>query len=141
MLAGASAAVLVAVLATPLAAGAAPQPTASVAAGSITYDVPPQPADHGRLAQGWGLFATISGRSMDIGARDFQWSDDPAVQPHDVEAGYGWRRGAATALIGYEEHDFGPKPDASMTPALKDTETHHIGGSGVLGLSLVLHAP
>ena len=117
----------------PIVAGAAPQP--------VTYDVPPQPADHAQLPQGWGLFATISGRSMDIGARDFQWSDDHSVQPHDVEAGYGWRKGAATAVIGYEEHDFGPKYEAPNSPNLNDPDAHRVGGSGVLGLSLVLHAP
>ena len=114
------------------AAHADPAPT--------TYDVT-QPTDHGHLSQGWGLFATLSGRSMDIGARDFQWSDDPSVQPHDVEAGYGWRRGATTAVIGYEEHDFGPKYDAASVRDVKDPDAHHVGGSGVLGLSLVLHAP
>jgi hypothetical protein len=123
---------LAALAALPIGAHAAPQP--------VTYDVP-QPAEHARLAQGWGLFATISGRSMDIGERDFQWSDDPSVQARDVEAGYGWRKGAATAVIGYEEHDFGPKYQAETSPGLKDPDAHRIGGGGVLGLSLVLHAP
>jgi hypothetical protein len=117
----------------PILARAAPQP--------VTYDVPPQPAGHAPMPQGWGLFATMSGRSMDIGSRDFQWSEDRSVQPHDVEAGYGWRKGAATAVIGYEEHDFGPKYEAPNSPALNDPDAHRVGGSGVLGLSLVLHAP
>jgi hypothetical protein len=119
--------------ALPLAARADPQP--------VTYDVPAQPADHGHLSQGWGLFATLGGQSMDIGARDFQWSEDPTVQPHDVEAGYGWRRGATTAVIGYEEHDFGPKYDAASVRDMKDPDAHRVSSSGVLGLSLILHAP
>jgi hypothetical protein len=123
---------LAALAAAPLGARAAPQP--------ITYDVP-QPADHARLSQGWGLFATMNGRSTDIGARDMQWSDDPGVQPHDVEAGYGWRKGAATAVFGYDEHDFGPKYDAASVRDMKDPDAPRVGDSGVLGLSLVLHAP
>ncbi len=123
---------LAALAAAPLTVRAAPQP--------VTYAVP-QPTDHARLSQGWGLFATMNGRSTDIGARSLQWSDDPGVQPHDVEAGYGWRKGAATAVIGYDEHDFGPKYDAASVPDVKDPDAHRRGDSGVLGLSLVLHAP
>jgi hypothetical protein len=123
----------------PRAANAPPAPGAGRSASPVTYDVAPRPIDQGRLSQGWGLFATLSGRSMDVGARDFQWSEDRSVQPHDVEAGYGWRRGAATAMLGYEQHDFGPQPGAAYAPDLKDTDAHRIGGSGVLGLSLVLH--
>ena len=119
--------------AVPLAVRAAPQP--------VTYDVP-QPAEHARLSQGWGLFATLNGRSTDVGAHDLQWADDPGVQPHDVEAGYGWRKGAATAVIGYDEHYFGPKYDAASVPDVRDPDAHRVGGAGgVLGLSLVLHAP
>lgn len=123
---------LAALAAAPLTLRAAPQP--------VTYDVP-QPTDHVRLSQGWGLFATMNGRSTDIGARDLQWSDDPGVQPHDIEAGYGWRKGAATAVIGYDEHDFGPKYDAASVRDVRDPDAHRMNGSGVLGLSLVLHAP
>jgi hypothetical protein len=119
----------VAALAAPVA-HADPQP--------VTYDVT-QPTEHGRLSQGWGLFATMSGRSMDIGARDFQWSDDHSVQPHDVEAGYGWRKGAATAVLGYEDHDFG-RTEVATAQERQDRDVHRFSsGSGVLGLSLVLH--
>ena len=112
---------------------AAPQPA--------TYNVP-APSETSHLSQGWGLFATLNGRSTDVGAHDLQWADDPGVQPHDVEAGYGWRKGAATAVIGYDEHDFGPKYDAASVPDVRDPDAHRISGSGgVLGLSLVLHAP
>lgn len=111
---------------------AAPQPA--------TYNVP-APSETSHLSQGWGLFATISGRSTDLDSLHLQWSDDPRVHGHDVEAGYGWRKGATTAVIGYEEHDYGPKYDAASVRNGLDPGARRIGGSGVLGLSLVLHAP
>lgn len=121
-----------ALAATAAAVRAAPQP--------VTYDVA-APSESAHLSQGWGLFATISGRSTDLDSLHLQWSDDPRVQGHDVEAGYGWRQGATTAVIGYEEHDYGPKYDAPPLRNDLDPDAHRIGSSGVLGLSLVLHAP
>ena len=120
-----------ALAACPLAARAAPP-----AADPVTYDVP-QPTAHGRLAEGWGVFATLKGRSMDLDSHD--WSDDPRVQAHDVEAGYGWRSGGATAVIGYEAHDFGPKAPTTAQER-QDRDVHRFRDSGVLGFSLVLHA-
>ena len=128
---------VLAALGAPLAARAEPP---APAAHPVTYDVP-APSDPAHLSQGWGLFATMSGRSTDIGIHDLQWADDPSVQRHDVEAGYGWRRGTATAVIGYEDHDFGPKYDAASVPDAPDPGRRKMGDSGVLGLSLVLHAP
>lgn len=127
------------------ALAAAPLVVASAAAWAtpqqpVTYSVPP-PTEGSHLSQGWGLFATISGRSTDLDSLHLQWSDDPRVQRHDVEAGYGWREGSATALIGYEQHDFGPKYDAVSVPGPREPDSHRVGGSGVLGLSVVLHAP
>jgi hypothetical protein len=120
---------------TPVCGWTAPQP----AAGAVTYDVQQPPAEHGSMPQGWGLFATLDGRSTDLGARDLQWSDDPHVQAHDVEAGYGWRSGAATAVIGYEDHDFG-RAEQATAQERQDRDVHRFsGGSGVLGFSLVLH--
>ena len=136
-----TAALTVAPLCIPACAQAAPQtlPVASpAAASSVTYDVP-APSAHGTMPQGWGMFATLNGRSTDLAARDFQWADDPRVQAHDVEAGYGWRNGAATAVIGYEDHDFGRTEDATAQER-QDRDVHRFSsGSGVLGLSLVLH--
>jgi hypothetical protein len=132
---------LAAVAALPTLVHANPEAPAGAASSTVTYDVAPQPAGHGRLSQGWGLFATLSGRSMDIGARDFQWSEDPSVQRHDVEAGYGWRSGRTTAVIGYEDHDFG-QTEQTTAQERQDRNVHRFnGGSGVLGLSLVLHGP
>ena len=70
------------------------------------YAVNP-PASHGYIPDGWAMRATLQGRSMDLQSRD--WTSDPHVQPHDVEAGWGWREGRTSALIGYEAHDFGPR--------------------------------
>lgn len=133
------AALAAAPICVPVVARAAPQtPVASPAASTVTYDVP-APTQHGTMPQGWGMFATLNGRSTDLGARDFQWADDRRVQAHDVEAGYGWRSGAATAVIGYEDHDFGRTEDATAQER-QDRDVHRFsGGSGVLGLSLVLH--
>jgi hypothetical protein len=129
----------VALAALPTLGYADPAPaTTAVAPSAITYSVPP-PSEHGTMPQGWGMFATLNGRSTDLGARDFQWSDDPHVQAHDVEAGYGWRSGSATAVIGYEDHDFG-RSEAATAQERQDRDVHRFGGgSGVLGLSLVLH--
>jgi hypothetical protein len=125
-----------ALTAVPLAARAEPR-SADAAQTPVTYAVP-QPGGHARPGEGWGLYATMSGRSMDLGDRDFEWSEDPRVQPHDVEAGYGWRSGAASAVLGYQEHDFGPKY-ATTAQERQDLDVHRVRGSGVLGLSLVLH--
>ena len=97
------------------------------------------PVAHGYLSPGWGLYATMGGRSMDLQSRDM--SDDPHVQPRDIEAGYGWRDGRATALIGYDQHDFGPRTEQTLAPGERDpNEPPPVSSSGVLGFSLVLHA-
>ena len=75
------------------------------------------PSDHAdHLGSGWGLYATLHGRSMDLSSHS--WADDPRVQPRDVEAGYGFRSGLASALIGYDQHDYGPKRPARHRPRL-----------------------
>ncbi len=109
------------------------------------YAVTP-PASHGYIPDGWAMRATFKGRAMDLQSRD--WSEDPHVQPNDVEAGYGWREGRTTALIGYESHDFGSRP--AQTFGVSDRRTVRamerdpnlpppVTGAGVLGFSLVLH--
>jgi hypothetical protein len=129
---------LAAIAALPAVVHANPDAPAAPAARTVTYDVP-APSTHGTMPQGWGMFATLNGRSTDLGARDFQWSDDPHVQAHDVEAGYGWRSGSATAVIGYQDHDFG-RSEQTTAQERQDRDVHRFsGGSGVLGLSLVLH--
>ena len=96
------------------------------------------PAGHGYIPEGWGLRATFHGRAMDVSSRD--WSDDPHAQPRDIEAGWGWRDGRATALIGYESHDYGPKPQQTVARVARDpNQPAAISSPGVLGFSLVLH--
>jgi hypothetical protein len=126
--------VLAAIAATvPLAALAQPAPA--------VYDVP-APRSHARLPDGWGLSATVQGRTMDLGSRDDGWANDPRVQSRDIQAGYGWRGHAVSALVGYDQHDFGPTGQPAAGPAWRNANSSSpTGGAGVLGLSLVVHAP
>ena len=98
------------------------------------------PASHGSVPNdGWALRATLQGRSMDP-LESHDWAADPHVQPHDVEAGWGWRQGGATALIGYESHDFGPRRQRTARAMERDpNEPPPVSSPGVLGFSLVLH--
>ena len=106
---------------------------------ATSYAVNP-PASHGYIPEGWAMRATFKGRAMDLQSRD--WSADPHVQPNDVEAGYGWREGAATALIGYESHDFGPRETQTFGVSQRPTQRAlerdpnlppPVTGAGVLG--------
>jgi hypothetical protein len=102
-----------------------------------SYEVSP-PAPHGYVPDGWGMRASFKGRAMDLQSRD--WTEDPHVQPGDVEAGYGWRDGGAAALIGYEEHDYGPRPQADTRAIERNpNQPPPVNSSGVLGFSFVLH--
>jgi hypothetical protein len=114
-------------------------------AAPTAYAVNP-PASHGYIPEGWAMRATFKGRAMDLQSRD--WSADPHVQPNDVEAGYGWREGRTTALIGYESHDFGPRETQTFGVSQRPTQRAlerdpnlppPVTGAGVLGFSLVLH--
>jgi hypothetical protein len=96
------------------------------------------PASHGYIPDGWALRATFRGRAMDLASRD--WSDDPHAQPHDIEAGYGWRDGRTTALIGFEAHDYGPRPQQTARTLARDpNQPPSVDSAGVLGFSLVVH--
>jgi hypothetical protein len=103
---------------------------------ATSYPVDP-PASHGYIPEGWAMRATFKGRAMDLQSRD--WAEDPHVQPNDVEAGYGWRRGGAAAVIGYEEHDYGPRQSDTRAIERDPNEPPPVTSSGVLGFSLVLH--
>lgn len=63
------------------------------------------------VSSGWGLRATLDGRSMDLGARDFNWAEDTVAGSRDMEAGFGWRGANSDALFGYSRHEIGPAPD------------------------------
>jgi hypothetical protein len=138
--------VLLAAVFMPLAAqaGTVPDRTSSAAAPR-PYAVK-APSAHGYIPEGWAVRATFKGRAMDLQSRD--WSEDPHVQPNDVEAGYGWRAGRTSALIGYESHDFGPRESNNFGVSSRATARAlerdpnlppPVSGQGVLGFSLVLH--
>ena len=130
---------LVSALLMPAVAQAGPHPFAPPADRTepASYAVE-APAAHGHISSGWGLYATLRGRSMDLASRD--WAEDPRVQPRDVEAGYGWRDGKTTALIGYDQHDYGPKYQRMVSYTQRDpNEPPPVNSAGVLGFSLVLH--
>ena len=115
--------------AIPLIAQAQPQ--------DVTYAVS-APQSHGRLPDGWGLYATMQGRSMDAGSRT--WTNDPRASSHDVEAGYGWRSGGTSAVLGYDQHDYAPKYQAAIgRGGFRDPDAPPVpGDSGVLGLSFTV---
>jgi hypothetical protein len=125
---------LIAAMLWPAAAQA--QPT------DVTYDVP-APQSHGRLPDGWGLYATLQGRSMDLSSNDHSWAQDTRVQSHDVEAGYGWRSGSTSAVLGYDQHDYAPKYQTAIgRGGFRDPDAPPVpGDSGVLGLSFTVHGP
>ena len=130
---------IVAAVWLPIAAHADPTVVRPRADGPIqtSYAVGP-PASHGYIPQGWALRATFRGRAMDMDSRD--WAEDPHAQPNDIEAGYGWREGRTTALIGYEAHDYGPRPQQTARALERDpNEPPPVHSDGVLGFSLVLH--
>ena len=132
---------LVSALFLPLAAhaGSRIEPPAPDKAAEHTYPVA-APASHGHLPAGWGLYATMHGRSTELTGPQMDWAEDPTVQPRDIEAGYGWRDGRATALIGYESHDYGPKPQQTARALERDpNQPPPVDSAGVLGFSLVLH--
>ena len=122
-------------IACPLVAGA--QPT------DVTYDVPAPQSHSGHVSEGWGLYATMQGRSMDLGSHDYSWTQDPRVQSKDIEAGYGWRHGSTSAVIGYDQHNYAPKYQAAIgRGGFRDPDAPPVpGDSGVLGLSFTVHGP
>jgi hypothetical protein len=138
---------LLAALALPAAARAEPlklpdpaitPPPAPGWTDTVPY-APTQPADPMARYAGWGMRATIQGRSMDLGSLSAGWSADPAAGPRDIEAGYGWRRGGTDALVGYGQYDAGPKRDFAGADKLFQTYRPRDATGGVLGISLVLH--
>ena len=87
-----------------------------------------------RTVRGWGAFATADGRTMDLRAPGRGWADDPSERRDDVEAGYGWRRGHATAVVGYADHDLAPQETseearAEAVSGRSSTDTSVIGVS------------
>ena len=88
---------------------------------------------------GWSLYAAMHGRSMDLGERDLGWADDPNVQRGEIQAGYGWRGEATTAVVGYIQQDQGA-PYVGPRPPDDTPNSRRFGDSGVIGMGFVLHA-
>jgi len=111
-------------------------PLAAQADPSQTYAVG-EPKAEASSPHGWGLFVSAKGRSLDLRSPDSGWSEDPQLMPGDFQAGFGWRKNAASALVGYQQADYGPKRDDAV-PAFGPHRGGG-GGGGVIGLGLALH--
>src|SRR5579859_6766153 len=94
----------------------------------------------GAQPNGWSLYASIRGRSMDFGERDLGWADDPHVQRGEIEAGYGWRDESTTAVVGYIQHDGAGASYVGPRPPDDTPNSRRRGESGVIGMGFVLHA-
>ena len=121
----------------------APEPPPSAASAAMTslairsavqpgqpdYAVNFRPSYGPPATPGWGLFAVVRGRSMNLYARS-GWTDDRDAGPDQMEAGYGWRRSGLSAIIGYVQPDYG-RPDG--------VPIRH-GPSGIVGLNFTLYS-
>src|SRR5258708_76076 len=88
---------------TPAVAAAQPAaPTPQTYAAQPPHDAGPPP-------QGWGVFATTRGRTLDLQSRDLGWGDDAHAAPGDVEVGVGWRGDHASAIVGYAQRELGAR--------------------------------
>jgi hypothetical protein len=115
----------------PLAALADP-PTPSP---DYSIQAPSKPSE---APHGWGLFVATKGQSLDLSHPDSGWSDDPELRPGDFQAGFGWRKNSATALVGYQQADYGPK-NVDAVPLFGPHRSSG-GGGGVIGLGFALHS-
>ena len=115
-----------------------PAAPATTGRGAADYAPPPLAAPTVRY-DGWGMRATIAGRSMDLDAPLSGWASDPAAGPKDIQAGYAWRSGGADAVLGYGQFDLGAKGDPGGDTSRFDALRRHGGADGVLGFSFVLH--
>jgi len=124
-------------------------PTPALAAPPLATpqgDPPPRPAEYavelppvvGVAPHGWGLYAVVKGRGLDLSSRNSSWSDDSAGAKSDLEAGYGWWGHSSSAVVGYVEHD--PQPTFLRALSIRDPTEHKMRGSGVLGVGFTLHA-
>lgn len=120
----------------PLAAHGGPLDTPRLVDARLGYAAPAL-ADVGGAGKGWGLYAAVAGRSLDLRSRDLGWADDPSAPRSDMEAGYGWRNGRASALIGYGQYDHGFDDVRQATGASVYPANARRDDSGVIGFNLV----
>jgi hypothetical protein len=76
---------------------------------------------------GWSLFATTNGRSMDPRV-SVGWADDPDARLGEIDAGLGWRNRDVAVVIGYSQPDFGARKDP----------LDQAGPSALVGFSLAI---
>jgi hypothetical protein len=99
------------------------------------------PADLGGAPPGgWGWRASVEGRWLDLRDHNLDWADDPATPAREIEAGLEWRRGPASAVVGYGQYDGGADRDPALWDRLIPGQNSTPSDPGVLGLSLVLHS-
>jgi len=104
-----------------------------------TYRVIPA-VGNGAPPRGWGVYATVQGRSMGLRSRGDGWVDDPQVSSGDVQAGFGWRRNRMSTVLGYQEIDFGQR--LFQGPGVDPMNTGKPGEDsiGVIGLGFSLRS-
>jgi hypothetical protein len=110
----------------------------------VAVEVPPPPAARpSHPPTGWGTYATLRGRTLDLRTAGLTldgagWADDTQVLQNDVEAGYGWRGQGVTATVGYAEHALTPSPSAIDRLDPEANRGKPRGDPGVFGLNLTL---
>ena len=117
------------VAAPPLIASAAPSDGADGKSYPVDHAAASGPASHG-----WGVYARLQGRSIDLRARSQGWSDDPGSRPGDVQAGLGWRNAHFSSVIGYQQVDFGRGQVQGSGVDPMNTGREHESTQAVLGL-------
>jgi hypothetical protein len=125
----------------PLAAEAAvPGPVIATPAPVHDYRATPPTGSGAAPANGWAWRASLGGRWTDISRNGLDWSPDPTTPAKDIEAGYEWRRGLASAVLGYGQFDGGADKDPALWGRVAQDQNSQRGDPGVLGLSLVLRS-
>jgi hypothetical protein len=110
-----------------------------VAAADTPAPSPARPQLHdsstGGADEGWGTSASFNGQSVDLRDIGGGWGSETAFGPKDSAAGYGWRSGGSTAMVGYSDIDYGA-PSYSRTLDL--THEVHDQSRSILGLTFVM---
>jgi hypothetical protein len=101
------------------------------------YSVHAPSKENAAAPHGWGLFVATKGQSLDLSHPGSGWSEDPEMRPGDFQAGFGWRKNAATAVLGYQQADYGPK-NVDAVPLFGPHRSSN-GSGGVIGLGFTLH--
>jgi hypothetical protein len=121
--------VLAAIALVPCSATADP---GAVQSGSVQY-LSFQPSAVGSAPSGWGLSANVQERSVNLRDHGSQWTDDTDARPYPAAAGYGWRDGGSSIVLGYQQR--GPAPSAAGPRSYGFPSRAR---SGVFGLSITV---